>query len=69
VTTPLRILLLEDSIEDAELIQELLEADDFSFATSPVSKLAPSSWPLLKTVELTWFSPITDFLPSTAFPH
>jgi PAS domain S-box-containing protein len=29
VTTPLRILLLEDSIEDAELIQELLEANDF----------------------------------------
>jgi len=29
VTTPLRILLLEDSIEDAELIQELLEADHF----------------------------------------
>src|SRR6201986_2677250 len=27
--TPLRILLLEDSIEDAELIQELLEADHF----------------------------------------
>jgi PAS domain S-box-containing protein len=29
VTPPLRILLLEDSIEDAELIQELLEADHF----------------------------------------
>ena len=29
MTTPLRILLLEDSIEDAELIQELLEADHF----------------------------------------
>jgi signal transduction histidine kinase/CheY-like chemotaxis protein len=29
MTTPLRILLLEDSIEDAELIQELLEANDF----------------------------------------
>src|SRR6201981_1564785 len=29
MTTPLRILLLEDSIQDAELIQELLEADDF----------------------------------------
>jgi PAS domain S-box-containing protein len=29
VTAPLRILLLEDSIEDAELIQELLEADHF----------------------------------------
>jgi signal transduction histidine kinase/CheY-like chemotaxis protein len=29
VTSPLRILLLEDSIEDAELIQELLEADHF----------------------------------------
>jgi CheY-like chemotaxis protein len=29
VTIPLRILLLEDSIEDAELIQELLEANDF----------------------------------------
>jgi PAS domain S-box-containing protein len=27
--TPLRILLLEDSIQDAELIQELLEADHF----------------------------------------
>jgi signal transduction histidine kinase/FixJ family two-component response regulator len=29
VTSPLRILLLEDSIPDAELIQELLEADHF----------------------------------------
>ncbi len=29
MTTALRILLLEDSIQDAELIQELLEADDF----------------------------------------
>jgi PAS domain S-box-containing protein len=29
VTTQLRILLLEDSIQDAELIQELLEADHF----------------------------------------
>jgi signal transduction histidine kinase/CheY-like chemotaxis protein len=29
MTTPLRILLLEDSIQDAELIQELLEADHF----------------------------------------
>jgi CheY-like chemotaxis protein len=29
VTSPLSILLLEDSIEDAELIQELLEADHF----------------------------------------
>jgi len=29
VTAPLRILLLEDSIQDAELIQELLEADHF----------------------------------------
>jgi PAS domain S-box-containing protein len=29
VTSPLRILLVEDSIEDAELIQELLEADHF----------------------------------------
>jgi PAS domain S-box-containing protein len=29
MTTPLRILLLEDSIQDAELIQELLEANDF----------------------------------------
>ena len=29
MTSPLSILLLEDSIEDAELIQELLEADDF----------------------------------------
>jgi PAS domain S-box-containing protein len=29
VTSPLRILLLEDSIEDAELIQELLETNDF----------------------------------------
>ncbi len=29
MTAPLRILLLEDSIEDAELIQELLEADHF----------------------------------------
>jgi signal transduction histidine kinase/CheY-like chemotaxis protein len=29
VTTPLRILLVEDSIQDAELVQELLEADDF----------------------------------------
>jgi signal transduction histidine kinase/CheY-like chemotaxis protein len=30
MTTPLRILLLEDSVQDAELIQELLEADHFS---------------------------------------
>src|SRR5580704_17099017 len=29
MTTPLRILLVEDSIQDAELIQELLEADHF----------------------------------------
>jgi CheY-like chemotaxis protein len=29
MTTPVRILLLEDSIQDAELIQELLEADHF----------------------------------------
>jgi CheY-like chemotaxis protein len=29
MTTPLRILLLEDSIQDVELIQELLEADHF----------------------------------------
>jgi len=29
VTSPLRILMLEDSVQDAELIQELLEADDF----------------------------------------
>ena len=29
MTTPLRILLLEDSIEDAELIQELLKEDHF----------------------------------------
>src|SRR5438309_2339499 len=29
MTTPLRILLLEDSVQDAELIQELLEADQF----------------------------------------
>jgi len=29
VTSPLRILLVEDSIQDAELIQELLEADHF----------------------------------------
>jgi signal transduction histidine kinase/CheY-like chemotaxis protein len=29
VTSPLRILLLEDSIQDAELIQELLEENDF----------------------------------------
>jgi signal transduction histidine kinase/CheY-like chemotaxis protein len=29
VTSPVRILLVEDSIEDAELIQELLEADHF----------------------------------------
>src|SRR5919108_2576599 len=29
MTTPLRILLLEDSVQDAELIQELLEADHF----------------------------------------
>jgi signal transduction histidine kinase/CheY-like chemotaxis protein len=29
MTTPLRILLLEDSARDAELIQELLEADHF----------------------------------------
>ena len=29
MTTPLRILLLEDSIEDAELIHGLLEADHF----------------------------------------
>ena len=26
---PLRILLLEDSVHDAELIQELLEENDF----------------------------------------
>src|ERR1700738_5021028 len=29
VTSPLRVLLLEDSSQDAELIQELLEADHF----------------------------------------
>src|SRR6201987_271642 len=29
MTTPLRILLLEDNVQDAELIQELLEADHF----------------------------------------
>jgi CheY-like chemotaxis protein len=29
VTSPLRILLLEDNAQDAELIQELLEADHF----------------------------------------
>ena len=29
MTSPLRILMLEDSVQDAELIQELLEAEDF----------------------------------------
>jgi signal transduction histidine kinase/CheY-like chemotaxis protein len=29
VTSPLRILMLEDSVQDAELVQELLEADHF----------------------------------------
>ena len=29
MTSPLRILMLEDSVEDAELIQELLEAEHF----------------------------------------
>src|SRR5271163_3445386 len=29
MTTPLRILLLEDSIQDAELVEDLLEADHF----------------------------------------
>ena len=29
MTTPLRILLLEDSIQDAELIQGILESDHF----------------------------------------
>ncbi len=51
MTSPLRILLVEDSIQDAELIQELLEADHFVCEV------------------LTWFSPITNFLRSTAFPH
>ena len=46
------VLLLEDSIQDAELIQELLEADHSS-VKSPASKRAPSSWPLLNKVELT----------------
>jgi DNA-binding response OmpR family regulator len=40
-----------------------------SSVKSPASKPAPSSWPLSKTVDLTWFSPITNFLRSTAFPH
>ncbi|HEY3909552.1 MAG TPA: response regulator, partial [Stellaceae bacterium] len=40
MTSPLRILLLEDSIEDAELIQELLEANDFVFEVTRVQTRA-----------------------------
>jgi PAS domain S-box-containing protein len=36
VTSPLRILLLEDDARDAELIQELLEANDFVCAVNRV---------------------------------
>ncbi len=40
MTSPLRILLLEDSIEDAELVQELLEADHFVCDTTRVQTRA-----------------------------
>jgi len=38
--SPLRILLLEDDARDAELIQELLEADNFAFETTRVDARA-----------------------------
>jgi signal transduction histidine kinase/CheY-like chemotaxis protein len=40
VTSPLRILLLEDNTRDAELIQELLEADHFVFEVTRVQTRA-----------------------------
>src|SRR5215813_6717621 len=40
MTTPLRILLLEDSIQDAELIQELLEEDHFTCEVTRVQTRA-----------------------------
>jgi PAS domain S-box-containing protein len=40
VTNPLRILMLEDSIQDAELIQELLEADHFACEVTRVQTRA-----------------------------
>jgi DNA-binding NtrC family response regulator len=40
MTTLLRLLLLEDSIQDAELIQELLEANDFACQVTRVQTRA-----------------------------
>ena len=40
MTSPLRILLVEDSIQDAELIQELLEADHFACEVTRVQTRA-----------------------------
>ena len=40
MTSPLRILLVEDSIQDAELIQELLEADHFACKVTRVQTRA-----------------------------
>jgi CheY-like chemotaxis protein len=40
VTSPLCILLLEDSVQDAELIQELLEADHFACEVTRVQTRA-----------------------------
>ena len=69
MTSPLRILLLEDSVQDAELIQELLEADHFVCDVTRVQTRAEFLAALEGRCELTWFSPITHFLRSTAFPH
>jgi signal transduction histidine kinase/CheY-like chemotaxis protein len=40
VTPPLRILMLEDSVQDAELVQELLEADHFACEVTRVETRA-----------------------------
>ena len=42
MTSALRILLLEDDSGDAELIQELLEADDFVCEVTRVQTRADS---------------------------
>ena len=41
--SPLRILLLEDSAADAELVQDILEADGLLLATSFAFRPVPSS--------------------------
>src|SRR5260370_7232530 len=51
IRTPLRILLLEDDADDAELIQELLETDHFVCETTRVQTRA-EFLPALKNGEI-----------------